>query len=164
VWVALEARRRKSLAWPLGLQVAVLTGSFLTAAGRAGFGMSQAMSSRYQTISMPFWVGVVLFFVVLLASKEPRRYTSAHLGRGLLYAMPIMLAIFSGGSSVSSEAQWRRWNTNLTPAREALRTNGDGLLQTRLYPSAFVVAERRQILLRHKLLVFRKGESETPVK
>ena len=43
------------------------------------------------------------------------------------------------------------------PAREALRVNGDGLLQTRLYPNPLLIAERREILLRHRLLVFRRG-------
>ena len=72
-----------------------------------------------------------------------------------------MLAASAVVSAVKSEDEWRRWNVELAPAREALRTNGDGLLQTRLYPNPFIVTERRQMLLRHRLQVFRRTKSAT---
>jgi hypothetical protein len=154
VWVCAEAmRRRDELAWPLALQIAVVAGALLTAAGRAGFGTPQAMSSRYQTISMPFWVAGTLFLSMLVSSGGRFRQVRT--------AVPIVLvcaiAVSASVTAVTSEASWRRWNAELAPAREALRTNGDGLLQTRLYPDPVVVTERRLMLLRHRLLVFRRG-------
>jgi hypothetical protein len=72
-----------------------------------------------------------------------------------------VLAASAVVSAVKSENDWGRWNVELAPAREALRTNGDGLLQTRLYPNPYIITERRQMLLRHKLQVFRRTKSAT---
>ena len=82
-WVFREARRREALLWPLAIRIDVLAGGVLAAAGRAGFGTHQAMSSRYQTISMPFWIGVVLFFAVLLVSELDLRTVNAEKRRAV---------------------------------------------------------------------------------
>jgi hypothetical protein len=74
------------------------------------------------------------------------------------------IALATLTSATRSEFFWQRWNDNLAPAREALRTNGDGLLQTRLYPNPIVITERRRILKIHRLSVFRRSLSPGPAK
>jgi len=146
---------RPLLLWPLGLMLQVIAAGALTAIGRAGFGVVQAMASRYQTISMPFWIGAVLFLAVLLHIGREKRFGLSRVVPVFQYGIVTAIAISAVMSANASETHWRRWNLELAPAREALRTNGDGALQTRLYPNPFLIAERRVILERRKLQVFR---------
>jgi hypothetical protein len=148
---------RPHLMWPLALGLYVLGNGVLTSAGRAGFGTRQALSSRYETISMPLWIGLVLFLTVVLGVERGKRPVRARAWPTLIYLMIAAIAVCSVTSANRSEAAWQRWHAHLAPAREALRANGDGLLQTRLYPNPFIITERRQTLVRYRLQVFRRG-------
>jgi hypothetical protein len=164
VIVALDrAPLRPVLLWPLGLGLYAIAAGLLTTVGRTGFGTQQALASRYQTVSMPLWVGLVLFLGVLVRVERETPVRP----RGLplfLHGIIGAIALATLTSATRSEFFWQRWNDNLAPAREALRTNGDGLLQTRLYPNPIVITERRRILKIHRLSVFRRSLSPGPAK
>jgi hypothetical protein len=128
--------------------------------GRAGLGIEQALESRYITTSLWLWVSVVLSLASL--SAEPSS-NGASLCRRHFYTVTAVAIV--AGLLVSSwphgRQQCEEWQQRLSPARDALIAGTDKQLLERLYPVAEVVLERRAVLQRWHLSVFR-GRSDEP--
>ena len=72
-----------------------LATALLTAAGRLNFGVSQATSSRYQTVALLFWCSLGL---ALLGGASIARLREPHL---FLFAQVFLLAVFAGAAETA---------------------------------------------------------------
>lgn len=136
----------RDLAWGVALLAfAVLVGVQI-ALGRASFGPTAALASRYVTMLLPFWIGVV---VLLDRSQLALPWRRA--GLGLL----VMATAVSGLSQLRSFPDRSRI---LEPARQALLTGEDPALLVRLHSEVFQVEAGVPTLRRLGLSVFRPGE------
>lgn len=128
----------------------------LTALGRAPYGQEQALASRYITMSMPFWVGLVMLLVlapVALPLAAPRHRAALVMATT---AALVALAAFAVADWPRGAAAFVRWEERLAPGRQALidGRNDDAALAN-LFPSVPHVVEWREVLRRHHLSVFR---------
>jgi hypothetical protein len=158
VVIVRSPRLRPALVFPFGLGLYALLGAALTSLGRTGFGLPVAMSSRYITLCGPFWIGLVLFlFVVATDASSRARAIAVPLARTAAAALAA-LCLYSWSQS---EKDWQWWRMRLATARQALK-KGEGIEQTWLFPHSGVLAERRAILERRRLSVFRPSETGEP--
>jgi len=82
--------QRRCAPW-LGLQVYVLGNAIGTAVGRSGFGIGQALSSRYSSLSTLFWIAELALLVVILMCGRPAREQHR---RWLPATAPLLAAAF----------------------------------------------------------------------
>ena len=137
------------------LAVYAVLGAGMTGVGRLGFGTDQAMSPRYITLSMPIYLAVTVLaylgWVTRPAGKVPvvRRMVLA-VGVGLVVAL-------LGVNSLYGAYRWTERYRFKLPAQAELASGGDNkdLLQ-RLHPDPAVVIERRAVLQKYGLSVFRR--------
>jgi hypothetical protein len=97
-WRGSMARRRAALPWIM-LGVDALAAAAVTAVGRAGFGVTQALAPRYVTASTLFWPSVAVLLALALAdvlgSASRRR-------RALIVALATLGAALAAGSYAAS--------------------------------------------------------------
>jgi hypothetical protein len=133
----------------LALGAYALASAILTGLGRAPLGVQQAQSSRYITISMLLWIGCVL----LLSRALAGRGLYARAAAALLVA-PLVTHLYTaahrGVARATSDYQIR------LAARQSLLT-ADGRYLDRLWPNRSELLERREVLRRLQLSVFRPG-------
>lgn len=131
-----------------GLALYAICGAATTGFGRLGFGIDQATSSRYITVGNLLWVcdGVLL----LLALRGSR-------GKVLTMVAAVAFVMLMGVNSVYGTLKWTERYAFRLPARAELISGGmnEDLLQ-RLHPNPRIVIERREILRKYRLGVFRK--------
>ena len=162
-WLTWRAWRRGRLdaegllPFALGLYALGIAG--LIGLGRAGLGIEQALESRYITISLWLWVSVVLSLASLTA--EPSHDGPSWLLRHVytVTAATVVAGLLVNGWPHGLQ-QCRAWQQQLSPAREALIRGTDKQLIQRLYPVAEIVMERRAVLQRWHLSVFRGHSDE----
>jgi hypothetical protein len=147
-WLCAGARTAARPLMALGLYA--LLSALLAALGRAGFGVAQALSSRYVTISNFLVLSIVVLLLaggsMLLAPAPARRWAVP-----ALLATLLLLTLWSSWQARSRLAD--RW-AYLLPARAALITLVDDGLLARLYPDPAVVRERAAVLRAQGLSVF----------
>ncbi len=130
------------------LGVYVVLGAALTGMARSGIGVGQALSSRYISISSLFWVGTIVLGQVA-AQGFGRRV------RGLALCAGVCIFLLLGYNARFGWLQWtERYDFRLPARAELISGNNEDMLQ-RLHPDPKVVLERREILRKHRLSVFR---------
>jgi len=141
----------------LGLQTIGI--AMLSALGRASMGIEQAMSSRYTTFGMSLWFALAAL-AVLGCRLDPRPV--ARLQRALVTSLA---ALAVAASAVVSSQEGARIGAGraetLRFARRGLMVGRSDALMGRLYPDAAVVRQRRRVLLKLHLSVFRTSPSTT---
>lgn len=143
-WRALRGPDAAAAMLPLGLMLWSVGVSFQIALGRASWGQTGALASRYVTLMLPFWLGLAL--LVLSSSGRWRRT-----------ALVVLCALLA--TSAASEVWiFPQRNRLFVPARRALLTGEDRALVSRLHPEVFQVDAGVPTLKRLKLSVFRVGE------
>jgi len=138
--------------FPAVVGVATITAAILTASGRAGFGSSQGMASRYTTLSLPLWVSILLLTGGLLAR---RRMAS---GSGAMVAL-VAVGLVCGSAAVTCRTgadfalvRFQLLRGTMLPLYDG---QDDGVLR-RLYSNVETLKARRLVLQRLHMSVFRK--------
>jgi hypothetical protein len=137
----------RALAPYWGLALYAICGAATTGFGRLGFGIDQATSSRYITVGNLLWVCDAV--LVLLAARGRR-------GKPLAVLAAVAFVALMGVNSVYGTLKWTERYAFRLPARAELISGGtnEDLLQ-RLHPNPRIVIERREILRKYRLGVFR---------
>ena len=138
----------------IGLQT--LATATVSALGRAYMGVEQAMSSRYTTLSLPLWCAV-LFLATLwwqtAPASAPRRWrvvravTVASIAGAL--TLSYAASVLDGLSIVAIRSEM------LMYARRAVLTGQSNTLLAQLFPVTDALRQRRAIIMRLHLSVFR---------
>jgi len=76
LWWAHAGLRAALLPWTF-LELFALAGAVVTAVGRVGFGVEQALESRYVTLATPFWLGSAATLTLALATWQRASAPSA---------------------------------------------------------------------------------------
>ncbi len=134
---------RPALPW-ICVSLYAIASAVVTAAGRLDFGLLQALSSRYVTISYLFWLGFV-GLVATLPGRAPRRAL-----RLALVAGTLCLLLSARHGALGFRAQWEL----KSELRAALRA-GVSRDFTVLLPRARVLEQRLAVLRRLELSCFR---------
>lgn len=150
----------------LALSAYSILSALMTGIGRAGFGSEQAMESRYCTLTVPLWISLVVFLIVLTRAESSKR----KFARLAQWALAVIL-VFAGLSSFLSLKQ----ALSIYEARSEARTY---LLQLGLHPGAKpdieellhlyparnpgVVVDRLPVLVRERLSLFTGIPAEQP--
>jgi len=141
----------RQLTLPMGLAGFSLGAALMTGFGRVAFGVEQAMSSRYVTLSNPLWIAIVIL-IGLAASLAWRQ------GRTLLWRLSLsiltLIAFLTVCNAGYGTSKWIERYHFLAPARTELVSGNDPAILQRLHPDPRIVLERREVLRRHKLSVF----------
>lgn len=144
-----QRRHQPEVLFPVLMALQVAGAAVLSSLGRSGMGVDQALASRYTTLSAPLWIAVLLMTMnVAGAGNLFRRYAAAAV------AAFIVVASLATGRVGGQSAQLR--SDFLRPARIALRDNPEAHMMLRVYPAASVVLDRRPVLERWGLSVFRR--------
>jgi hypothetical protein len=150
IWSLSRRVELKILTPYLSLGLYAILSALATGLGRVGFGSSQAMSSRYVTISLLLWIALVILLFVLAKAAEIKSFQK--------FAACTLLIVFVGLVTLNS-IHWRTffsWRYEfLTPARAELFSLKDDDLLKRLFPSADYVRMQTKLLATHHLSVFR---------
>lgn len=123
-----------------------------TAIGRLGFGPEQATSSRYITFAQLLWIALLGLSLPMLKMLVPRlgawfRWSAA--------ALAVLLLAALSTNSLYGTLKWTERQRFRSEAISELKGGNDpGLLQ-RLHPNAALILERREILRKLRLSVFR---------
>jgi len=136
--------------------------ALMTGIGRAGFGSEQAMESRYVTLTVPLWISLVVF-LILLARQHAARPKSARVARWALalvlvfIALSSFLAIKQAQGIFEARSEGRAYLLQLG-AHPELKPDIDELF--RVYPAKNpgIAAERLPVLVRERLSLFRDAE------
>ena len=126
--------------------------ALLIGIGRAGFGVRQAMASRYVTHSNLLWVAL-LTFLVLKGCLTPARSPGRWFWMGALVAI-ILLNL---SSTVSARGHFRRNHDKLMMAREIVSASDSRLMRLVSRKPPEILEEGIGFLRRHHLSVFREG-------
>ena len=92
-------RYPESAPW-IALGLFGLAGALITAVGRAGFGIDQALASRYVTLSTTLWVGLVGLVMQVRYGEFPLR----RLGAGALGLIALLLFVRANRQSFHDQA------------------------------------------------------------
>jgi hypothetical protein len=123
----------------------VLLSAILSTIARSGMGMPNALSLRYVTISIWFWISLVMFYAFGIQLKFRTLFLS------LITVCLILNSIYGALYSI-------KVHEHLMPARsELLRLQDENLLK-RLYPEVEYIRRFMPILQRYHLSVFRENE------
>jgi len=143
---------------PVLIALQALATASVSALGRAYMGVEQAMSSRYTTLSLPFWCAI-LFLATLWWRTAPTsgtwrwrtlRFVTAALVAGAL-TLSYARSARSGVYIVAARAEVIMY------ARRALLTGKSDALLLQLFPALDLLRERRATIMRLQLSVFRKA-------
>ena len=151
------ARTTGGFIFPCLIGIQAIADASMTALGRSGYGIDQAMSSRYQTIGAPFWIAIMLLAVLALhrqAVPQRRRIWTAVSVCG---ALALSVAILDNGRQGLIGANQRM--DFLRAARPSLVAGINWKMLSRLYiddvPS---IRERAGILKMLGMSVYREGQ------
>ncbi len=154
LWRANAARCRASLFF-LFLGSYALGCALVTGLGRSGFGLSQASSSRYTTISLLLWLAVLYLLYAAVANASFREWKEKLRGAVLVL---LLCACFGGiiYRGYTSLPYIRFASDVYSQARLALRFAPDPrILQNICHEPEIFVVQTRPFLQRNRLSVFR---------
>lgn len=157
-WVLIRVRqmRLRLLVPYLALSAFSIGSGLLMGIGRSGLGSKQALTSRYATIGMPFWISlVILLYLVASSSSSRLKESGGIVSRAVaLLAISLIVALVVYGSALGSSIvihDHRGWST----ARSQLLSGPDDDLLRQFYFNPGVARERLEILKRYHLSIFR---------
>jgi hypothetical protein len=120
----------------------VLLSAILSTIARSGLGMANALSLRYITISIWFWISLAMFYALGTQLKFRTLFLA------VLAFFLILNSVYGGFYAI-------KVHSYLMPARsEVLRLQDENLLK-RLYPDVEYIRKSVQIMQRYHLSVFR---------
>ena len=101
----------RCLPWLL-LGCFAIANGMMTATGRLGFGVVEALSSRYSTLSLGLPISLVYLLPIVLGDASPRLSTAN--GRAIAFsclsAGCVLLLVLHLFSSLQSRGSWRDWH------------------------------------------------------
>jgi hypothetical protein len=155
------AHRAAAVPWATLASFVVLS-AVVTASGRAAFGIEQALSSRYVTVSAAFWIAACV--LAALVVDAIRRDPAASRGRRtFVTTVPVVFGALAAWSFADASAHdlvtFREWSQALQGAEECLLDHGrapEGCLAV-LLPDENYLRDRIADLERLKLGPFRPG-------
>ena len=142
------ARHVPELAW-LGLAGYVMLTACVTAVGRLGDGVGQALSSRYITSTNLLWATVVVLVARLLPPSDDPTAAAVRRALGAGVALLLVAAGFAGAARMLESASVRR------DAARRLAAGAPASELTMLYPHPDHLAERIELLRQSRLSLFR---------
>jgi hypothetical protein len=151
VLATLRAVKRPRSEWPLGslaLASYAIGSGLVVSVARFSFGTPNALASRYTTVSLLFWIGI-LGVVQSAAREETTR--RRRLWMGTVSAAATLIAV----SSVYSIPIFSARRALLLPARAEMTRGEDLELLKRLHPEVQQVTYGLVVLRRFHLSVFR---------
>jgi hypothetical protein len=166
LWYRSPAHRRTLVPWLLFVVYALGTG-FLTGAGRVGFGLGHALSTRYITISNLFWIGASVVVTLALVQLWTERYSTARaLVIGLIVGAVSVMGIRAYATAWSfGREQLAARQANLRLPAECLRHENrapDACLE-KLYPDPAILRTWIAELRRLQVGPFVPGSVERPI-
>jgi hypothetical protein len=192
VWVLLRRKIAdlRTLLPYFGMILYTVGSALVTGVARIGFGSNQALASRYCTMTVPFWVAMVVFLIILrmdgyramdeanaaLAQKK-RKYTTRHYVRqalkkiaGWLLLNAILMLVLGllavdsicATDYAMSQAKAQSDGRNCLLKVVANPTSAADCKELRLLcPRPAIILERYPALVKYRLSVFR---DENPTK
>lgn len=134
----------------------------VSAAGRVGFGVDQALASRYTTIALPMWCSVVLLLFYAYEANKRSHTGSTSLSSGLRKLPVIVLfcfTLFAGVASFQFRKDFEDRKAILLPVRAELQSypkiRRKKMLRLICW-SPELVLKSSEILQRNGLSVFRE--------
>lgn len=137
----------------LGLGLYSVGSAAVTGVARVGFGTAQALSSRYVTMANPLWVAVMVLAWLAWASRSESAGRAAPRGIHIVAIVSTLLLI---AASLYGAYRWTERCHAYRAARVELLTGSDLELLRRFHPEVPVILERREILRRYGLSIFRE--------
>lgn len=159
------ARRRRAFAIQLALTLLFCTATaFVTALGRLNFGIFQAFSSRYQTISMLFWCCLGLTALLYASAIKPSQVLLVTVQVGLL---AMMLVGASRVRSPIAAAKLHGFRLNRTAMSLLTEVSDDENFRLALGEQPEALRAEIKYLRLHGLSIFASGaylQLDTPLK
>jgi hypothetical protein len=126
----------------------VLGTALLTALGRVKFGAAQAMSPKYSTAVLLFWLSLMVIGVIRLRCQDARVRIAA-----MTAVMPLLLALaYYQPSFAATGGQWVLPRLEATTA--LLANVDDPVALSQVYPDAAVVKAGALLLRKRNLSIF----------
>ena len=139
---------------PFSLVLFSLLSAIIFMVGRAGFGVEQALSSRYTTVTTLGIIGTYIFILNLPYSKTAQEQKNILLG--LLVSMMAVGIIASYIHGIKSGEVIKDLRSLSAHYVSTFELQSDENLQ-KVYPDPVIVRERAKILQKYKLNVFAKS-------
>ena len=158
IWAGLVVLRwrqdqRRELAWlfPAALATFGLGSCVLMAAGRVSSGLLMMTASRYLVFAVCFWIGLLLLAGL---HRDTRRGPGSRGRTGVVCVAAVVAALLASAAATRyMNGEWER----VRPARAQLIRGAVGEAAAVLYPDPVKLEHMRDVLLRHRLSVFRPG-------
>jgi hypothetical protein len=132
--------------------------AIITGIGRAGFGLAQAMASRYTSISVLLWVAIVFELYVYGVDRRTSGNALEAVGRWGARCLVIGLVCVGVLRSVTSLEEARQWQAKLACGAEAAFYGVGSSCLGYLYPVPTAVVDLHlPVLERHGLSLFVNG-------
>ena len=145
-----DAAREQAWVFPTALGTFGLCACVLAGLGRVSMGLYAMTASRYLLFAGCFWAGL-LILLGMVPRGGPRWRRRAALVLVVLIATAGLAAWPRALPFMDADARAGR------QARTQLRRGLVGEAASVLYPDPFVLERRRQVLLKHRLSIFRPG-------
>lgn len=138
----------------IAISIYALGSAIITALGRVGFGLWQALSGHYISISNLFWIANGMFFCLLLnfmRRKNNKTMTNAFLLISIIFIAMVVL------SSIGAIYGFKSQNKILNKGRNALLEGKTYDQMRELYYNERLMGERIPILRKYRLSLFRNS-------
>jgi hypothetical protein len=166
VFAALVIRLRRLRAdpvylFPLLVGLQSIGTAVVSGLGRTWMGPGQAQSSRYTTLTLPLWCAIAIFAVlwrVTAPATQPLRHRV--MTAATVLALLVMLASAFKATRPGAGMVFTKGQVLIYARRSLISGRGDTLL-LQLYPVLDSLRERRAVLMRLHLAVFRPSAEPT---
>jgi hypothetical protein len=133
--------------------------ALLTGIGRAGFGSEQAMESRYCTMTVPFWVSLMVFLVLLGRAKAAPK-GQARLARWVMAIVIAFLVLCSALAIKQAQGVCQARSDGSAyllklAAQPEIKPEFGELFHINPGKNPFLVVDRYPFLVKEKLSLFR---------
>lgn len=139
----------------IAISIYALASAIITALGRAGFGLWQALSGHYISISNLFWIANGVFFCLLLNFVSNKKDKSRKIIEVFLMLISIIFIIMVITSSIGTTYGFKSQNKILNKGRSTLLEGKPYDQMRELYYNEKLMKERILILKKYKLSLFK---------
>lgn len=147
--------------FPLLIGLQSIGTAMVSGLGRTWMGPEQAQSSRYTTLTLPLWCAIAMFAVLWRATApatQPLRHRV--MTAATVLALLAMLGSAFKTTRVGASLVFTKSEVLMYARRSLISGRGDTLLM-QLYPVVDSVRERRAVLMRLHMAVFRPSAEPT---